>query len=448
LCVFKFPKESLSQIGGVLNTKEYNGIEPGDIIFVYSKSTRGSLNLASQQLFSLYRYKLREMSIARYTHVLLALDYGLVIHADGTSTVVESFPSFISDYDINKVKIVRMKKPCLSRKDKQILINEALRYFKQKYTLYPGRNTISWISFMTQKYKETNPFCSELLALVFKAIDRPLCDLPPDQVLPIDIEKSCLEPVWENITKEIFEFSKRSEGSEDILLEKDILALFDDFEKDSQRIDSILIRKLELSQVLIKELYRIFFSSMRLCSLSSKISVVLVKDPGFLLSDMKAIFREDMLDIFEFYEKIKIISRGDNFFPGSMFKDFDLSFQIPVPELLPSILKVKEYGLMVNELTIISDASRLWTEFLCLLKGMRFKEKFHNSLSINVTYNQIACFLDDIPLLSSEKCHELLSVVDKISLKHYKNIESEFKSTCSNIIRSHVAISAVIIESR
>ena len=57
---------------------------PGDIIFVLGRNKRARLNLRGQSLLRLFRIFRGGFPLARYSHVMLVLSPGLVIHADGS----------------------------------------------------------------------------------------------------------------------------------------------------------------------------------------------------------------------------------------------------------------------------------------------------------------------------------------------------------------------------
>ncbi|HTU12801.1 MAG TPA: hypothetical protein VMG08_18065 [Allosphingosinicella sp.] len=80
----------------------------------------------------------------------------------------------------------------------------AQQFIGQRYSFIYGRRS-GWLGRLAHRNRsETQPFCSELVATVFKSLGMPISDRPVDRVLPIDIELACTGPDWTEVTDDYY----------------------------------------------------------------------------------------------------------------------------------------------------------------------------------------------------------------------------------------------------
>lgn len=206
---------------------ELGRIRAGDVIFFNTNSPhfwprlKRNVNVIGQRLLVVFRTTKNRISIfdriPRYSHVLLGLDGGIVIHADGKSVEIEVITDalHIATSEQGNYSIYRLKG--ISDETRQKISSEAIRYYNQKYAFSPFFRKISDVSKQAPVRREdTTQFCSRLVACAYRAAGIELTDIPDRKVLPVDLYRICSTPQWEDITQE-FESSPISDDIDGII---------------------------------------------------------------------------------------------------------------------------------------------------------------------------------------------------------------------------------------
>lgn len=190
-------------------TVNAGSVKCGDVIFVLNESKHARASVVVQTVLRLGDLLAGRRGIAAYSHVMLGISQGIVIHADGAEVTVESLRNALEDeldeVDRRRFRVVRPDQPGLSAADEQTLTVEAIGFLKEKYSFVLGRRS-GWFGRLRHRNRHlTQPFCSELIATAYRAIDRPIGGRAADRTLPSDIDAFCIPPAWRDATDEYFE---------------------------------------------------------------------------------------------------------------------------------------------------------------------------------------------------------------------------------------------------
>jgi hypothetical protein len=175
---------------------------PGDIVFITSNSIRAKLNLTGQDLLRSSWIRRGKINRARYSHVMLVLSPGLVVHADGKSVAVQPIKDVaFHEADGYQIKAVRFGDA--TDELRKVIAHEALKFLKQKYSFIYARRSSTLGKVLHRSRARTLPLCSELVAVSFGAAGIQICSTPYDRTLPVDLEANCVPPVWKDVTDEL-----------------------------------------------------------------------------------------------------------------------------------------------------------------------------------------------------------------------------------------------------
>jgi uncharacterized protein YycO len=178
----------------------------GDIVFVYDGSTssvkrvKRSINILGQRILASIRKTGRgswKQDSRKYSHVMLGLGGGLIIHADGKTVAVEVVSDALryDTKDASRFQIYRRKNISAEQADK--IVKPAMRYYNQRYSFFTY--------FQEIEAGDTTQFCSRLVSHSYRAAGMPLTSLPDNQVLPMDLYRICQSDAWEDVTAEVIE---------------------------------------------------------------------------------------------------------------------------------------------------------------------------------------------------------------------------------------------------
>lgn len=165
----------------------------GDIIFVRTPK-RIPLNRIAQTVATGKR--------AKYTHVLLCVMPGLYVHSvvnQGVHLVLAeneegNFPALYGD----GWKVVRNLNLSQNHQSMAMVAYRAAYYIGQKYN---GAFAVS--GFLSQRFKISRSFCSELIAKIFVDLGHPIANLKPEQILPAHIDSATKDSdQWKDVTSE------------------------------------------------------------------------------------------------------------------------------------------------------------------------------------------------------------------------------------------------------
>jgi hypothetical protein len=184
---------------------DFLSIKAGDVIFVLPHSSGLSkltqvANVHGQHLLAKLRKSNRlpiKASVRKYSHVILGLGDGLIIHADGKKVALEVVTDAL---DIESTRYQVFRHTGLSDETVDKIVKAGMRYMQQKY---------SFIKYFGKpKENDTTQFCSRLVAHAYRYAGVPLSKLPDKDVLPLDLYLLCQQPPWSEVTDEtVHQFS-------------------------------------------------------------------------------------------------------------------------------------------------------------------------------------------------------------------------------------------------
>jgi Permuted papain-like amidase enzyme, YaeF/YiiX, C92 family len=180
-----------------------SAVAAGDVVFVYDQHTNPIKrfkrlgNVIGQRLLASIRRQDRQplkSGVRNYSHVMLGVGNGLIIHADGKKVAVEPMSDALN-YETDERSLFQVfRRDEMSPEAAKAIAKEATRYYAQKYR---------FSSFFTELLEEdTTQFCSRLVAYAFRAADIPLTGLPDNKVLPLDLFRVCQSGGWKDVTKD------------------------------------------------------------------------------------------------------------------------------------------------------------------------------------------------------------------------------------------------------
>jgi hypothetical protein len=183
-----------------------DAISAADIVLVYDQSPRlrnilvRFVNVVGQRVLASLRKTERLNRIpwrCKFSHVMLGLDGGLIIHADGKTVAVEVISDALH-YQTKDVSIFRVyRRKDMSKDFADKIAQSAMRYYNQEY---------SFVTFFRKDVEEdTTQFCSRLVAHAYRSAGLPLTQLLDNKVLPVDLYQICQSDIWEDITEEFIQ---------------------------------------------------------------------------------------------------------------------------------------------------------------------------------------------------------------------------------------------------
>ncbi|HEX4322419.1 MAG TPA: hypothetical protein VHZ52_16015 [Acidobacteriaceae bacterium] len=176
-------------------------VATGDIVFVYDgsrspiKRVKRWINILGQRILAAMRKtdpSPLKRETQKYSHVMLGLGQGLIIHADGKTVAVEIVSDALryDTRDASRFQIYRRKGITAEQADH--IVKPAMRYYHQRYSFFTY--------FLEAHAEDTTQFCSRLVAHAYREADMPLTTLPDNQVLPMDLYRICQSDAWEDVT--------------------------------------------------------------------------------------------------------------------------------------------------------------------------------------------------------------------------------------------------------
>ena len=194
------------QPGPALSNFQIGAISAGDIVFVYQRPAHlrklivRFLNLAGQRILAWFRKmdRLALMTpIRSYSHVMLGVGGGLIIHADGKTVAVEIIADALHQ-ETNEASLFQVyRRGDVSPDLADNIAKWAVRYYHQKYRFFSY--------FGEGAEGDTTQFCSRLVARAYRAAGLPLTSLPDHKVLPLDLYRICQSDSWSDISAEFLQ---------------------------------------------------------------------------------------------------------------------------------------------------------------------------------------------------------------------------------------------------
>lgn len=146
----------------------------------------------------------------RYSHVMIGIGGGLVIHADGKRVSIDVLSDVITPEIANAGYFVVYRHRNMPLDKANDIVNEAYRYYSQSYGFSPYFRSLKkkW-----KRREDTTQFCSRLVAHAFRAAGYSLTTLADVRVLPIDLYRICQGDEWLDVTSDLIDmfFSPKKE---------------------------------------------------------------------------------------------------------------------------------------------------------------------------------------------------------------------------------------------
>ena len=184
-------------------------LDAGDVVFMAKRAGQRrekistAINVNGQRLLAAFRRAERLRITTRlgaWSHVVLALGDGTVIHADGRSVAIDTAHDVL-DIDGEELHFRVFRREGLSERQGMAVTREAKRYLAQKYSFRRYFTTGGRSS--AGKREDTTQFCSRLVARSFAVAGLPLSPRPEHRVLPIDLYAACQLPPWREVTSDV-----------------------------------------------------------------------------------------------------------------------------------------------------------------------------------------------------------------------------------------------------
>jgi hypothetical protein len=185
----------------MFSTFRIDAISAADIIFVYDGSTRVRnkvirfINVVGQRILASIRKAERltlALRVRKYSHVMLGVGGGLIIHADGKTVAVELISVALHCQTTEESLFQVYRRKDLSHDQADQIVKSAMRYYNQKYrfTTYFGESDAG----------DTTQFCSRLVAHAYCAAGVRLTSLAENRVLPVDLYQICQSDKWIDVS--------------------------------------------------------------------------------------------------------------------------------------------------------------------------------------------------------------------------------------------------------
>jgi hypothetical protein len=430
----------------------------GDIIFVLGSNKRERLNLRGQSLLRLFRIFRGGFHPARYSHVMLVLSPGLVIHADGKSVKVQPLADIVlEETDRSRFRATRFVGDQLKDRSngrahdrgRQALAEEALKFYNQKYSFIYGRRP-GWMgSFLHRSSTKSFPFCSELISAAYGAAGHKICNLPYDRTLPLDLEAQCVPPLWKDVTDE-FDMEIPSSSP----LDRETISLEDEELTLSQFLaaaDRLLKSTNRADADFVDVTYQFVISQIRACVLfqqirsfelqMAKLGAVV---PESLLGNVDAV-RRDLASLPSFNETL---NQGLGLPSSSTAESIRALFpnlrpDAPVYEGFPSIQDLQHFELLGASISFGALALRLETVLTAIAVPLGFPLKNVDRFS-KITRGMVEPFLDAIPPFAQDQLDPLRSKIPNFTMPTSDEFQQQIRGIFMNVCSLHALLSLLL----
>lgn len=193
------------------STFSIGGLIDGDIVLIYSRpqSILGrvfrSINTMGQRLLAAIRRVERVSIFARipsFSHAMIGIGGGLVIHADGKRVSIEVISDVIRSEMKDAARFAVYRHKSLSPQAAAAIVKTAYSYYNQSYGFLPYFGSLKR---KLRRKEDTTQFCSRLVAHAYGAAGCQLTTLADARVLPIDLYRICQSNDWQEVTAEFIE---------------------------------------------------------------------------------------------------------------------------------------------------------------------------------------------------------------------------------------------------
>lgn len=130
-----------------------------------------------------------------FSHVMLGIGPGLVIHADGRRVALDLLSDVWPAFSGPAASVQVYRKRDMDGRLAGKVALHAKRYLRRKYSFIPFFGDRAPAGRV-----DTTMFCSRLVAYAFREAGAPLTALPDHKVLPADLVQICRRSGWDDIT--------------------------------------------------------------------------------------------------------------------------------------------------------------------------------------------------------------------------------------------------------
>lgn len=426
-------------------------VQAGDVILIFTRGSRAQLNVAGQSLMRLRALLSGGYSRARYSHVMLGISPGVVVHSDGESVKMQRLADVLGGAPPAPgcLLALRPDHPPLDAGTALLLVGEAQYYLKQKYSFIPGRRSSAAGRLLHGRRRLTHPFCSELVAAAYAAIGRPIGRRPPDRMLPVDLEMYCQPPVWRDVTA-AYLADAPAPAPDGIVIPVGgrQLTLPEFFEETDHLLHKMWGQQVEqagLVYELVKSHIEPCVLQQQLRSAELQMSKQLALDPTLLFGAWLEITRSDVRGIDDFYAQVRRgVLREETPFADAI--------QAILPavqagrrayESIPDVATLREFELLGASLVFGARALRLEAELTGMAAALGLPLK-PDPRSHGISKAMAAPALDVLPPLSRADMEALLEHIAVLEMPEGDNYTRDVRRLCSNAVRLHAALSMLL----
>ena len=423
-------------------------VHPGDVILIFTKGKRARINIVGQSVMRLRRILTGTYRQSRYSHVMLGVSAGIVVHADGHSVKVERLTDAIRGDQMasGNLLVMRPAHPALQESDGLRIVQEALTFLQQTYSFIPGRKS-TWLGrIIHRKRPLTHPFCSELVAAAFAAIGRPITDLPPDRVRPVDLEMYCTPPAWRDVTDEyVAEHGHSALDDVAIDVAGRVLALPSFFRETDQLLEKAWGHDTQQTNLVYQASVSIVHACgliQQLRSMELDLSKKLALRRLLLFTSYISICHADLLCLQSFYDAI----RAGIFGNATPLSDALSQVLHNIPsdkrayEALPSVDSLREFELLGASLAFGARALRLQAALSAIAVTSGITIKGEQSIE-GLTKQMIEPVVRYIFQFPQTEMDELLGRIAAITIPSDSTYTEDVRRVCSNVVRLHAVLS-------
>ena len=421
-------------------------LRPGDILFVRGRGKDSAVTRVGQSVLRLFSSG--RWTSVRYSHVMLGFSPGLVIHADGSAVRIERLAEALAGESIDgdRFRAVRFAAPPLDEKQATQLVAEAERFFKQRYSFILGRRSTPLGRLWHRQRALTLPFCSELVATAYAAIGIRVGDRPPDQTLPVDIDRHCVPPAWKDVSAEYaaaplpqsfatepIEVGGRVIPLQDFFRESD--ALVDRGAGDHAKVREHVHGTVQLQADIARKLYAA-------SSINLKIALDLARAPLLFFRDHAELLRGDIDSLGDLYAQIRRGAPGATPSPVDaiqrLFPDADPDQELY--EGLPSLNALRSLERRTAAYAFGARVFRAETALVGIATGLGILKR-DDELFAGVTRAIVLPFLAQLPPLSEEESQRLRDRIDGLVIGEAGDYSRAVQRGCRCLVAVHALLS-------
>lgn len=385
-----------------------------------------------------WRYKGRwERTL--YSHVILGLGPGLVIHADGESIKIQPARDVLAPTIAARPFSARRLAEPLSEDEASRLRAHAERYLNQRYSFIVGRRSQPFGRFLHGGRVLTLPFCSELIAASYSAIGRPITGGAPDMMLPLHLDQACRRADWIDVSQDYYEAPLRPDAA----------ALYADIFHDLLDTDSLLDHEAALNAELSSLRQRAFTSLegmtgvlLDLVAYDLSIARSDTSDPAAYLRDNRGGALEEIAALDDFYQMIvddaEMLGNPGADTMANLFPAVE-----PADSPFEGHTRLDHLALRERSLNITlfgTKAMRLVAILAAVASATSPADSRENAIK-GVDQRAVQDVLRALPALSPERAAQVLQGIER--LEGREGLEQRLASLARSILKAHRLLASV-----